>query len=374
MNYSLIILYLRILISTFLFISAANSQAIDSEIFLKGSNVTGIVNEDGYLWVSTYGQGVYRFSFKENKWINFSTKNANLDNDFFYTIEVSKNYVWAGAADGLFVYNKLTKRWALKKFAQGGQFGNWIRSLKYDPSQNVLWIGRFRFVTRYDLNLRSYNDIDRMQGKDQKSNNIKSISFDGDSLIWFGTESGVHIYNKKKKFTDASAWRYLTNTKRGFNEEGEAVSVSDVLPEFDRVWFGTDEFVTTEQPEFNIGGIYSFDRKFYWNRISKADGLDGNGIYALGKTGNYIWAGIYEFDKIEKQEYGKGMYLINRVTGSVKKVDLNKLNISSSSILCFLFDGENMWVGTGDGLIKIRIENQLAQWSPNKNKKLRSGK
>jgi len=155
---------------------------------------------------------------------------------------------------------------------------------------------------------------------------------------------------------------------------GEAVSVSDVLPEFDRVWFGTDEFVTTEQPEFNIGGIYSFDRKFYWNRISKADGLDGNGIYALGKTGNYIWAGIYEFDKIEKQEYGKGMYLINRVTGSVKKVDLNKLNISSSSILCFLFDGENMWVGTGDGLIKIRIENQLAQWSPNKNKKLRSGK
>ncbi len=344
------------------------AQSIDSEIFLKGSTVTGIVKEKNFLWVSTYGQGIYRYSFEENKWINFSTKNANLENDFFYTIEVSKNYVWAGAADGLFIYNKLTKRWTTRKFSKGGQFGNWIRSLKYDSEQNVLWIGRFRYVTRYDLNARNYSDIDRMQGSDQKSNNIKSISLDGDSLIWFGTESGVHIYNKKKKFTDAAAWKYLTNKNRGFNEEGEAVSVSEILPETDKVWFGTDEFVTIEQPEFNVGGIYTYDRKFFWNRISRVDGLDGNGIYALGKTGNYIWAGLYEFDKIEKQEYGKGLFLINRISGKLKKIDLNQLNISSASILCFLFDGTNMWVGTGDGLLKIKIENRLAEWSIAQNK------
>ncbi len=358
-------IFLAILFFTFI-----SAQTIDSEIFLKGASVTGISKDDGSLWVSTYGQGIYRYSFEESKWTNFSTKNANLDNDFFYTVEVSKNYVWAGAADGLFIYNKLTKHWSTRKFAKGGQFGNWIRSLKYDPGKNVLWIGRFRFVTRYDLKARNYSDIDRMQGNDQKSNNIKSISLDGDSLIWFGTESGVHIYNKKKKFTDAAAWKYLTNKNRGFNEEGEAVSVSDILPEADRVWFGTDEFVTAEQPVFNVGGIYSYDRKFFWNRISKVDGLDANGIYALGKTGNYIWAGIYEFDKIEKQEYGKGLFLVNRLTGRLKKVDLNQLDISSSSILCFLFDGESMWVGTGEGLIKIRIENRLAEWSITKNKKL----
>jgi ligand-binding sensor domain-containing protein len=361
-------------ILSFLFFISVSAQTINSEIFLNGASVTGISMDDGSLWVSTYGQGVYSYSFKESKWINFSTKNANLDNDFFYTIEVNKNYVWAGAADGLFIYNKLTNRWTTKKFVQGGQFGNWIRSLKYDPAQNVLWIGRFRFVTRYDLAARSYADIDRMQGKDQKSNNIKSISLDGDSLIWFGTESGVHIYNKKKKFNNADAWKYLTNKNRGFNEEGEAVSVSDILPEADKVWFGTDEFVTAEQPEFNLGGIYSYDRIFFWNRISKIDGLDANGIYALGKSGNYIWTGIYEFDKIEKQEYGKGLYLINRLTGKLKKVDLNQLDISSSSILCFLFDGINMWVGTGDGLLKIKIENKLAEWLPAKTKKLPKGK
>ena len=49
-----------------------------------------------------------------------------------------------------------------------------------------------------------------------------------------------------------------------------------------------------------------------WDRISKANGLGGNGIYCLARTGNYIWTGVYEFKKNDKEEYGKGLFLINR--------------------------------------------------------------
>jgi ligand-binding sensor domain-containing protein len=339
---------------------------IDSEIFLKGAAVTDIDMEEGYLWIATYGQGIYRYSFGERKWINYSTKSGNIDNDLFYSLEVSKNYVWAATSEGLFTLTKKSSRWKKRKFAQGGQFGNWIRSLKFDPEQNVLWIGRFRNVTRFDLRTRRYNDINRIQGTDQKSNNVKSIELDGDSLIWFGSESGVHVYNKKKKYNDPSAWKYFTNKKRGFREEGETVSVSDFLFEGNKIWFGTDEFVTIDQPEFNVGGIYTFDRKFNWNRIYKGNGLGGNGIYSLGKTGNYIWAGVYEFDKIQKAEYGKGLFLINRINGKVIPVDLNEIQIESSSILSFFFDGENMWIGTSEGLVRLKIDTRLAEW-PAKN-------
>ena len=335
---------------------------IDSEIFLKGASVTGIAEEEGYLWVATYGQGIYRYSYADEKWINFSTKSGNLDNDLFYTIEVSNNYVWAGTSEGLFIYTKKSNRWSKRKFAQGGQFGNWVRSLRYDAAENVLWIGRFRNITRLDIRRRKYNDINRIQGADEKSNNIKSIELDGDSLIWFGTESGVHVYNKKKKYTDNSAWRYITNKNKGFREEGEAVSVSDILFEGKKIWFGTDEFVTTDQPEFNVGGIYIFDREIFWERISKGDGLAANGIYSLSRTGNYIWAGVYEFDKTEKIEYGKGLFLINRVTGKVFNVDLNQIEIESATILAFFFDGNYMWIGTGEGLVRVKIENRLAEW------------
>jgi len=361
--YNLICKKLLSIIIFFILISSSSFAQIESEIFLKGATVTGIVEEEGYLWVATYGQGIYRYTYKDEKWINFSTKSGNLDNDLFYNIAVSKNFVWAGASEGLFIYTKKQDKWSKRKFALGGQFGNWIRSLKYDPDQNVLWIGRFRNITRLDVKRRRYNDISRLQGTDQKSNNIKAIELDGDSLVWFGTESGVHIYNKKKKYSDPSAWRYITNKKRAFNEEGYAVSVSNFLFEGERIWFATDEFVTKEQPQFNIGGIYIYDRKIKWDRISRGDGLAANGIYSLGKTGNHIWVGVYEFDQIEKAEYGKGLFIINRLTGRVSPVDLNQIKIVSSTILSFHFDSKYMWIGTGEGLVRVKMDNRLAEWS-----------
>jgi len=344
-----------------------NSSAQNlSEVFLRGAAVTDIVEEEGFLWVATYGQGVYRYSKSDGKWTNFSSKSGNLSDDLFYAIEVSKNFVWAASVEGLFTFSKKAGRWDKRKFAQGGEFGNWIRSLKFDDEENILWIGRFRNITRFDLKTRKYVDINRIQGTDQKSNTIKTISFDGDSLIWFGTESGVHIYNKKKKYTDPSAWRYLSNKNKGFKEEGNTVSVSSILFEGNNIWFGTDEFVTVDQPDFNVGGVYIFDRRFYWDRIYKRNGLGANGIYSLCKVGNYIWVGVYEFDKQQKIEYGKGLYLINRINRRVEQVDLNSLNIASSTILSFHFDGTYLWIGTEEGLVRLKIENALAEW-PGKN-------
>jgi ligand-binding sensor domain-containing protein len=350
----------------FLTLTIPISGQVQSEIFLPGAAVTDIDEEDGYLWVATYGQGIYRYSFADSKWINYSTNSGNLSDDLFYAVEVSKNFVWAASVEGLYTFTKKGGRWDKRKFAQGGEFGNWIRSLRYDPAQNVLWIGRFRNITRFDLKTRKYDDIDRIQGTDQKSNIIKSIELDGDSLIWFGTESGVHIFNKKKKHTDPVAWQYLSNKKRAFREEGKTVSVSNILFEGRNIWFGTDEFITAEEPEFNLGGVYIYDRRINWDRIYKRDGLGGNGIYALCKIGNYIWVGVYEFDKQQKIEYGKGLYIINRVTRQVTPVDLNELDITSSSILSFHFDGKSIWIGTGEGLVRLKIDNRLAEWPKKK--------
>ncbi len=349
-----------------LFLTQPLSPQTQSEIFLEGASITDIDEEPGFLWVATYGQGIYRYSFTDSKWINFSTKSGNIDNDLFYSIEVSKNFVWAASVEGLYTFTKKGGKWDKRKFAQGGEFGNWIRSLKYDSEENVLWIGRFRNITRFDLTTRKYDDISRIQGTDQKSNTIKSIELDGDSLIWFGTESGVHIYRKNKDFTDPSAWRYLSNKKTGFRGEGETVSVANILFEGKNIWFGTDEFVTVEDPEFNLGGVYIFDRRINWERIYKRSGLGANGIYALAKIGNYIWAGVYEFDKQQKIEYGKGLYLINRISHKVTPVDLNEINIASSTILSFHYDGKSIWVGTSEGLIRLKIENKLAEWPKKK--------
>ncbi|MCK7519894.1 MAG: hypothetical protein MZV64_20295 [Ignavibacteriales bacterium] len=222
----------------------------------------------------------------------------------------------------------------------------------------------FKNLTELDVKRQKFTEHDLTINNDPKTNTIKSIKLDGDSLIWFGSESGVHIYNKQVK-DSASAWLFINN-KRGFNAEGDAVSVSDFLFEGDNVWFATDEFVTPQQPNFNIGGIYKFNRKLKWERIAKQDGLPGNGIYCLEKTGNKIWAAVYAFDKKNKKEYGKGFVIIDRVSGKIANIDLNQTEISSSLVQTFYFDGNEMWVGTDKGLYKFAINNPLAKWSGKK--------
>jgi ligand-binding sensor domain-containing protein len=349
------ILYLFIQLFTISIFPQAESQ-----LYLENASIQSIKGDGDYIWVATYGQGIFRYSQKDDKWFNFSTKKENLENDLFYNLAVSKDYVWAASGDGLFTYDKKKDQWRKRKFAQGGEMGNWIRSLYYDPSQNVLWIGRFINLTRLDVAKQKYNDYDISDHNDSKTNNIISIKPDGDSLIWIGTESGVHIYNKNKDIDDKNSWSFLTNKNGGFSDEGDAVSVHDMLFEDNDVWFATDEFVTAQQPRFNMGGIYKFNRKFRWDRISKADGLPANGIYCLARVGNYIWAGEYSFDRKNKKEFGKGLVFIDRFTNRIYPVDLNALNIVTSTIYSLYFNGEDLWIGSDKGLVRLKFFNQFA--------------
>ncbi len=349
-----------ITIILFLFYSAVISPQANVKKYLDGSNITSIIPGDNKLWVSTYGEGIYFYSFKNKKWTNFSTKNKNLKNDFFYTLAVGKKYVWAGTTDGLFIYNKRRKRWTKRKFAKGGELGNWIRSLCFDKSSNKLWIGRFKNITVYDVKKRKYKDVDLTKNKDPKSNNFKTIKIDGDSLIWFGTEAGVHIYNKRLDIQNPKAWSFIGNEGNDFNGEGESVSVSDILFDGKYVWFGTDEFVTSKQPKFNIGGIYKYDRKFNWQRISKRNGLSDNGVYAIAKTGNKIWAGIYSFYSKEKKELGRGLFIIDKIKNKVKRLNFENIDLFTTKVQALYFDGSSMWIGTNYGLLELDLDNPLA--------------
>lgn len=363
-------IYSKKIFFCYLFFSfSASFTQSNTQMFLEGASVNGIQRFGDELWISTYGQGIYKYSYKSQVWANYSTKNNNLENDLFYCVTASKDFVWAGSAEGLFIMNKKKNKWSKKKFSQGGEFGNWIRSLNFDESKNILWIGRFRNISFYDINKQTYTDIDRSQGSDLKSNTIKAIELDGDSLIWFGSESGIHKYYKKRNPLNPKSWAYITNKGRNFNGEGKSVSISDFLFEGGSIWLATDEFVTKEDPEFNIGGLFVFNRKMDWKKYYKGNGLAGNGIYCMERSGNYIWVAVYSFDKNQRKEYGKGISVINRISGKIESINLNELNINSSVIRAMYFDVSAIWLGTDEGLAKINLHNPLADWTLKKQTK-----
>jgi len=146
------------------------------------------------------------------------------------------------------------------------------------------------------------------------------------------------------------------NTDNYFLDDGDQISVSNILFEQNNIWFGTEEFITRENPEFNLGGLYRYDRKINWKRFSEYEDLSGSGIFSLEITGNYIWSSVYKFDLESKSVQGMGINLINRNTLETKRI-LNDL--IPDTVFCLHFDGKNMWLGTNDGIRQINFRNNI---------------
>jgi len=326
--------------------------------YLDNVEVLDISGDGSNIWFATNGGGLYKYSIMQDEWENFNSNNG-LENDFIYCVTSNPRYVFAGSIDGLFVLDQRTNRWIKRKFSKGGQLSNWIRSIEYDAEQNVVWIGRFLYLTKFDINSRRFIDYDLTINKDQKSNTIKSIALDGDSLVWFGTESGLHKYNKFLDMAEPGALNYYDNRLNYFQGEGDKISVADILFERNYIWIGLDQFITPDNPNYNLGGLYRYDRRNEWLKYDMLSGLDGDGIFSLAITGNYIWAGIYEFSISDKEPYGRGVAIINRITGEVSMLNDERI---PNKILAMYFDGKSMWFGSSEGVVRIDLFNQLAQW------------
>ncbi len=339
------------------------------EVFLQGASVNDITNEPGSIWFSTYGAGIHQYIINDNKWISYNTANKNIDEDFFYCVAVSKDYVWAGTSDGLFIFERKKNLWKKRKFAMGGEYGNWIRTLCYDEKRNILWIGRFKNLTRLDVAKQKFDDFDLTIDDDPRTNTFKTIKLEGDQFVWFATEAGLHKYDKNLDISDPSSRQFISNKKNAFKGEGEYVSVTDIYFDKNVIWFSTDEFITKEKPDFNVGGIYLFNRRATWEKIDRKNGLPANGVFSIERCGNRIWAGIYQFDKNEKTIRGKGLVQIDRVKGKVLKINPDEIGLTTSTIQCMYFDGDYMWLGTDVGLWKVKISNPFAKWTAKKEKK-----
>ncbi len=321
------------------------------------------------LWVATYGKGIFQYDYKQKTWKTYSTLNENCEEDFFYCIAVSDDYIWAGSSQGLYIYDRKKESWKKRKFSAGGEYGNWIRSLYYDSDEGVLWIGRFQFLSRLDVKRQKYDDMNMTMGTDDRSNNIKSVRPDGENIIWIGTESGAFRYDKKNSPTEKSSYEYFGNKEKAFNGEGDFVSISEIFSDDEGVWFATDEFVTQEKPYFNVGGLYKYNRKANWTKFDRRTGLAGNGVKTVARSGNRLWLGVYAFDKEAKTEIGQGLALLNPATGALQNIRIDELKAESNLIHSLIFDGDALWIGTDKGLYRVTFYNPFATFTKKKRTK-----
>lgn len=351
----------------FFLLLASASHNVSAQPFFTSipeiSNVTSIIEWKNEVWIATYGKGVFVYDRTTEKWETYSTQFKNIESDFLYCVAVNDDYIWAGTSDGLITVNRRNKQWRKRKFAAGGEYGNWIRALAYSDTEKRLYIGRFKNLSTFNTRTQRYDDYDLTYQGDAQSNTIKSIDIENDRWVWIGTESGLYRYDNTLSIESKASFVYYNNKSGSFRGDGESVSISKLLINKNHIWVGTEEFITKERPEFNVGGLYRFNRRATWDKFDTKTGLLANGIRTLAQTGNYIWVSVYEFDRENKFEKSKGLILINRITGEPLQIEMEEIKLGTNTITALHFDGKYLWLGTEVGLWQVQIFNPFAIWN-----------
>ncbi len=370
-------------------------QSTDSKS-LRHNSIFKIQEDDqGIIWIATYGAGVNSFNPSTGVFNSYGAamnERGRLHTKNLFTIYFDRQgRLWVGGADeGLFVYNPNSKKIhsiGNSAYDSSSISPGWIRNI-FQENDSIIWIG-FNGAGINQYNIKSGKVVRRFVNKPNDTtslghNAVVAIDRDQRGNLWFGLEGGgVNKLNKASgKFT-----RYIFKQKKNSIANN---AVSALLADENLIWITT-----------YVSGLNVFDNnsgKFYYFREDSLNnlGISFSATESILKHDGNIWfathQGIVVFDKarkiftkipntrgeitmvsknqeLELRPYTDKEILINNDLGEIVKINYNSPSDFRQEILWrdtvsaeqtreirFAADrSRNLWISSGDLLSKIDL-------------------
>lgn len=337
-------------------------RALDVAAFDLANDVTAILEDaQGHIWVATAGSGVLRIKAGPDGPMEHITGEEGLS-DRVFDMALTRDGTLHFITDvGIKVHRPATDDF---DFLNNEQLPKYFQvTTMYEDSKGVQWFGTYNGgLYRYDPGSNDFDDFDIQDGL--SSNFIMSIAEDRFGNIWVGTwDGGINRFNKKdfsifdqsNGLHDPSVRCILEdregNILLGTNDNGldifkgeqfisvdlgesrEMVSAVDVDPD-GRIWIGTEDGLCVYNPKAGDTErlkVFTAEESAFTNNKILALAVDERG---------HVWfetpAGLYE-----------------HLPGTKR---FNKLDIGGffvSNISCMATMGNDLWLGTPDGLIQF---------------------
>lgn len=333
----------------------------------------------GNLWISTFGQGVFRFDVRQGKLCQYVAPGKSIS-DFVYSVtedssgtiwlatqdagigryipskdvfqpiasntvksirvifEDSRNNLWAGSnTEGLFRLDKSKKQLvsAVKPFGVNRPLQ--VRKI-VEKGIGVLLFASDEGLTEYDTNTGTVISlkVDSRQPDGLNDNYLHELFFDREGSLWIGTYFGGVNY------VSATGDNYKHYNRKNSQLNARIVSVF-AKADNDNLWIGTDD-----------AGF------FYWNR---QDNTFKSYYSASGKSVpsyHNIHALMQDGDKLYVGMYMGGLDILDLKTGTFKnyKATSSPYSLYSSEVYALYKDKRNqIWVGTTLGLNRYDVQN-----------------
>ena len=211
--------------------------------------------------------------------------------------------VWI-AQDDKFIFQTLD-RWSV--FSAGAT----VNKLVVD--QTILWIATDDGVIRFDIGSQKSTKLTMDDGL--PSQRVSTVAYD-DQYVWFGTNKGLVRYRK----TD----RTLKTYDESNGLPSKAVTYSVTIGR--QVWFGTRAGIAVYSPD--VDGLRAF---------GEADGLASGDVAEVFQFGADLWC---------RTDLGLSRFRIQQRVFNNFPMTL----MGAQQIRVMAIDGENLWLGTDNGL------------------------
>jgi len=259
----------------------------EETFYLTGSGegtdaITITEDRTGFLWVGTYGHGLFRFDPKTHSFVRFQHNLADphsLSNDIVPGLLVDHNEtLWVATHDGLDRFNAATNSFTTYKVESLGVHPYYLEIS--EDRAGIIWLGtESSGLLRFEPTKGTFKIYQHEENRSGSlsDNRVNSIHFDRSGTMWVGTQEGLNQFDEVTSgFTTYSGKEGLPGNVVGCVLEDKRGSL----------WMSTDN------------GIAKFDSKTKQVRsYSTADGLPGPDLTGWGacfqsETGEMFFGGF----------------------------------------------------------------------------------
>ncbi len=308
-------------------------------------------DEQGNIWIGTYGDGINRINLLEDKFIHLKSELNNkrsLNNSQVNTFLEEEDFLWIGTEGGLNRYNKKEDTFTYFVYNPSDKKSigaNAVCALCKDKLGN-LWVGTWAGgLNRFDYKTETFEHYyhDSKDTTSLGSNNIFSILEDSRGSLWIGTMGGgLNNYDRTKKiFT-----RYNTSNSGILTDFVSAI----IEAENGDLWLADE----TAVERFDQGTNHF---EHFRNAANDSTSLSSNKVISIFKDSKAnIWIGT-----------DAGLNLFNKSTKKFMRFGTEN-GLPDNSINSITEDDRgNLWLGTNKGISKFTDAVHLTAKSGFKN-------
>jgi ligand-binding sensor domain-containing protein len=313
-------------------------------------NIKAMLQDDeGNIWVATFGYGLYIWPVRTESLINFSYDHNNpysiKNNEVLSLYRDFSGIIWIGT-NGIDIYNPKKEKFALYDYVPYSREKLVFRNIHpiYQDAYGVLWIGsktdglhildrKSKNYTRWAHNPASNNGL--------SSSRIRAIKEYPEGELWIGTEdqgiNRVYLDENRRAFR-FKQYRHQSGNPNSLTSNKIYAFLADNAG---KLWIGTDNGLT-------VMDIETETFKQYLPDTTHPSNLNNATVYAIyqDRSGNIWLATDMGINRYDATTDGFIHYIH-------KDVDDN--SVIHNEILCFYEDAQGkIWIGTyGKGLDKF---------------------